>query len=56
MPQSIAGEDGQIAPFTTYLAKFCKGASAYARESQGTVYVINVRLAGVKANQERNAT
>jgi len=42
--------------FTASLAKLCEGTSIYARESQGTVYVINVRFAGVKANQRRNAT
>jgi hypothetical protein len=31
-------------------------ASVYAREDQGTVYVINVRFTGVKPNQKRNAT
>jgi hypothetical protein len=42
--------------FTASLAKLCEGTSVYARESQGTVYVINVRFAGAKANQKRNAT
>jgi len=31
-------------------------ASVYARENQDTVYVINVRFSGVKANQKGNAT
>jgi len=31
-------------------------ASVYARENQDTVYVINVRFTGVKANQKGNAT
>src|SRR5262249_1185247 len=41
--------------FTASLAKLCEGTTVYARESQGTVYLINVRFAGVKTKAPRNA-
>jgi hypothetical protein len=39
--------------FTASLAKLCEGTSVYARENQGTVYLINVRFAGMKAKTPR---
>ena len=39
--------------FTASLAKLCEGTSVYARESQGTVYLINVRFAGVASSAPR---
>jgi hypothetical protein len=39
--------------FTASLAKLCEGTSVYARESQGTVYLINVRFAGVVSSAPR---
>lgn len=40
--------------FTASLAKLCQGTSVYACESQGSVYLINVRFAGVKAKAPRS--
>src|SRR5262249_13563534 len=36
------------------LVKLCENTSVYARESQGRVYLINVRFAGVSAAQMRS--
>jgi hypothetical protein len=54
---TTAQRRGEIAldpeQFTASLAKLCEGTSVYARESQGTVYLVNVRFAGVKAKASR---
>jgi hypothetical protein len=42
--------------FGASLDKLCEGTSVYARENQGTVYVINVRFAGMKAKMPRQQT
>ena len=55
--EATAQRRGELAldpdQFTASLAKLCEGTSVYARESQGTVYLINVRFAGVASSAPR---
>ena len=57
--EATAQRRGELAldpdQFTASLAKLCEGTSVYARETKGTVYLVNLRFAASGAARRRTA-